>query len=176
MNMSEDFLTLCKKRYACRNYSAEEVSKEDLVYICQCARLAPSAKNTQSWRFIIATQKDKEDVKAIDRSYGRDWATNAPAFIIVCGEPCNAWVRPADAVNHMMIDAGIVCEQICLAAADRGLGTVIICNFDPVELSHGLRLAEGVVPYAIIPIGHPASEEVPAKKRVDFEQLIARRK
>lgn len=167
-----DFLELCRRRHACRAYKPEAVPQEDLDYICECARLAPSARNTQSWRFIVATQEDYDVVEAISAAYGREWASAAPAFVIVCGEPCQAWVRPADGVNHMMVDAGIVSEQICLAAASRGLGSVIICNYDPVILSALLGLPAGTVPYAVIPLGYPASEAVPEKNRKEWTDLL----
>lgn len=41
-----------------------------------------------------------------------------------------AWVRPDDNKNHDDIDLGIAVEHLCLAAADRGLGSCWVCNYD----------------------------------------------
>ena len=43
-----DFLELTKKRYSVRSYTSQEVEKEKLDYILECARYAPSAVNKHS--------------------------------------------------------------------------------------------------------------------------------
>ena len=48
-----DFLELTKKRYSVRSYTSQEVEKEKLDYIFECARYAPSAVNKQPWQFIV---------------------------------------------------------------------------------------------------------------------------
>lgn len=47
------FLELTKKRYSVRSYTSQEVEKEKLDYILECARYAPSAVNKQPWQFIV---------------------------------------------------------------------------------------------------------------------------
>ena len=42
-----DFLELTKKRYSVRSYTSQEVEKEKLDYILECARYALSAVNKQ---------------------------------------------------------------------------------------------------------------------------------
>ena len=42
-----DFLELVKNRYSCRAYKALNVEKEELDYILECVRYAPSAVNKQ---------------------------------------------------------------------------------------------------------------------------------
>ena len=48
-----DFLELTKKRYSVRSYTSQEVEKEKLDYILECARYAPSAVNKQPWQFVV---------------------------------------------------------------------------------------------------------------------------
>lgn len=48
-----DFLELTKKRYSVRSYTSQEVEKEKLDYILECARYTPSAVNKQPWQFIV---------------------------------------------------------------------------------------------------------------------------
>ena len=57
-----DFLELSKKRFATRKFSQETISKEDLNYIMESVRMAPSAVNRQPWKFVIVqsgTAKEK---------------------------------------------------------------------------------------------------------------------
>jgi nitroreductase len=45
-------------------------------------------------------------------------------------------------------------EHICLAAAEQGLGTCWVCNFDAQKCSELLKLSANIHPVAIIPIGY----------------------
>ena len=55
------FKDLSAKRYSVRSYSGEPVTEEQLQYILECARLAPSAVNLQPWKFYVMTsQQDRE--------------------------------------------------------------------------------------------------------------------
>lgn len=46
------------KRYSCRKYIDKPIENEKLERIFEAARLAPSAKNLQDWRFVLVTDKD----------------------------------------------------------------------------------------------------------------------
>ncbi|HAL86508.1 MAG TPA: hypothetical protein DCM31_06320, partial [Deferribacteraceae bacterium] len=47
------YMEIVKGRYSCRSYKSDEISKEDMEYILECARLAPSACNLQPWKIYI---------------------------------------------------------------------------------------------------------------------------
>lgn len=50
-----DFIELCKQRESCRSYTDEQVSDEALRTIVEAGRLAPSACNSQPWKFYVVT-------------------------------------------------------------------------------------------------------------------------
>ena len=50
-------MELIKKRYSCRDYLDKEIEEEKLAVILEAARLAPSAKNLQDWRFVVVTEE-----------------------------------------------------------------------------------------------------------------------
>ena len=116
-----DFLELTKKRYSVRSYTSQEVEKEKLDYILECARYAPSAVNKQPWQFIVV-QSELQKQK-LQKVYPAKWFVEAPLYIIVCANDSVAWTRQYDNKNHADIDAAITTEHICLAAAEQGLGT-----------------------------------------------------
>ncbi len=169
-----DFLNLCRRRFSCRDYSERVPAAADMEYIAECARLAPSACNRQPWRFLTIEPGDEKGRRAVAEAYNRSWIATAPIYIVVCGLPAEAWTRPDDGKNHLDVDLAIVAEHICLAAADRGLGTCWICNFNPAKLTVELELPCGTVPMAIIPIGYPASDSIPEKKRRDYGELLVK--
>ena len=56
--MANSFLDLCRTRRSVRAYKSQIPETEDLQYIFECVRMAPSAVNFQPWRFFLVTDKD----------------------------------------------------------------------------------------------------------------------
>ena len=176
MEQSKIFAETVAARYSCRAYSQAPVGDSELAYILEQVRMAPSACNRQPWRIIVVGPDDEAGRSAVAASYEREWIRTAPYYIIMCGVPSEAWVRPADGHNHMDVDVSIATEHLCLAATALGLGTCWVCNFNPEILSSGLGLDENIVPVAIVPLGHPAEETAaPAKKRKGLGEILLKR-
>lgn len=57
MNMIEAI----SKRRSIRKYKSEPVGKELIAQILQAGILAPSSKNRQPWKFIVATESAKDE-------------------------------------------------------------------------------------------------------------------
>lgn len=165
-----------RERFSCRAYSPEIPADELIDAVLEDARLAPSACNRQPWRFIVISHGDAAGRKAVAEAYAREWIASAPTYIVVCGCPDEAWVRPFDGKNHLDIDLAIATEHICLSATAHGLGTCWVCHFDPDVLCRGLDLDSTLVPMAIVPIGFPAQGTVaPEKKRKSLTDIVIRR-
>ena len=64
-------------------------------------------------------------------------------------------------------DTGIAAEAFCLAAYERGLGTVILGIFDENKAAEVLNIPDDRGVAAFIVIGHPAvNPEAPKRKEV----------
>lgn len=163
---------LTHTRYSCREYSPAPVSADAINAVLDQARFAPSACNRQPWRIMVIGPDDKEGRSAVCASYDRPWIVQAPYYLIICGVESEAWVRPYDGKCHLDIDVAIITEHICLAAADSGLGTCWVCNFDPKVLTDGIEFPQGVTPMVIVPIGLPAGTTIPEKKRKSLEDIL----
>lgn len=149
-----NFLELVKLRCSVRSFSAKAIEPEKLDYILECARLAPSAVNYQPWRFFIARSDSAK--KALQKCYNREWFASAPLYILACGDASQSWKRGSDGKDHLDIDVAIAVEHISLAAAEQGLGTCWVCNFDVALCKQELKLSDSLIPIAIIPLGYPA--------------------
>lgn len=163
-------LKLIQNRYSVRSYSTKEIEKEKLDYILECARLAPSACNLQPWHFYIV--KDVMAKAAVLKSYDREWMVDAPIYIVVSKNNAETWKRK-DGKDSGDIDAAIVAEHICLAAADCDLGTCWVCNFDLKILTEALNIPQEEEAIAIFPLGYPREEkeEKLVKKRKSIEEI-----
>lgn len=158
------FLDLVKARCSVRSYEQRAIEPEKLQYVMECTRLAPSAVNLQPWMFYVVTKP--EDCNKIRQCYHRDWFNEAPMYIIACSNHDESWKRRrSEPKDHADIDISIAVEHLCLAAAEVGLGTCWVCNFN-VELCRELfDITAPYEPAVLIPIGYPKTMEVSEKIR-----------
>lgn len=164
-----NLLELSQKRFSVRKFTDEQVSKEDLKYILEVTRMAPSAVNKQPWKFVVV--KSPEARKRLQECYAREWINSAPLYIICMKAVEGCWVRPQDGKSHGDIDVAIATEHLCLAAAERGLGSCWVCNYKVAKLAE-LFPRPGYEAIAVIPIGHIAPDcPMNEKKRKPLEEI-----
>lgn len=165
-----NFLELTKKRYSVRDYTSDTVEQTKLDYILECARLAPSAVNFQPWHFLVV--QSEEQKQKIWQCYERKWLATAPMYIVICADKTVAWKRAADSKNHADIDAAIAIEHICLAAAEQGLGSCWVCNFDLDIFKSNFHLPPHQYPVAIIPLGYAKSKPEKPSPRKGMGEIV----
>lgn len=165
------FKELCEARFSCRHYQDRDVEPARLDYIRQCTQLAPSAVNRQPWRFMVVTRQTPELLERVKQSYHTRWIDEAPVVVVCLVNREAAWTRRYDNHNHSDIDIAIAVEHLCLAAAEQGLGSCWVCNFDVNQLASTVALPEGFTPAALIPLGYPADER-PEKKRKAIDEIF----
>jgi len=152
-----EFIDVITKRRSIRKYKPDMVSDEDIEYILECARLAPSWANSQCWKFIVVKdQKVKENLA----SAGNSWIANAPVIIVACADPSKPGTKGDQ--PYYMLDIGIAMEHLILAAADRGLGTCWIGAFNESIAKKALGVPDNIRVVASTPLGYP--DESPAQR------------
>lgn len=92
MNDKNNMLALSQERFSARKFTLEAVSQEDLDYIMECVRLAPSAVNRQPWRWFIV--RSEEAKKKLQDCYDREWFKTAPIYIIGMKNVNENWLPP----------------------------------------------------------------------------------
>jgi len=167
-----NFTQLVTQRYSVRKYSTQAVEAEKLEIILESARKAPSAVNFQPYKIFVVTSAEKlAEVKAC---YHRTWIQQVPVILVVVGLHTMAWKRGIDFKDHTDIDAAILIDHIMLQAAELGLGTCWVCNFDVEKLNGLLNLKSTEEPIAIVPLGYPESKDIPVKKRKGLDEIVVR--
>lgn len=106
-------LDVFNRRYTARSFNGIPVDPEAIERILEAARLAPSAKNRQVWRFIAITRDEiKSELK--DACFGDERIVQASCVIAACTTniqytlPNGQLSYPLDlafAVSHMAIQA-----------------------------------------------------------------------
>jgi nitroreductase len=160
--ISPKYLELIGKRYSARAYKTTPVEEDKLQKVLDAAILAPTAANRQPFRMIVIKTAGRE--ADLRRIYARDWFVQAPLVICACAVKSESWVR-RDGKNYADVDTTIAFDHLILAAHDLGLGTCWIAAFDPAAAREILQLPAEWEPVAFTPLGYPADERSPKKRR-----------
>ena len=163
-----EFMELAQTRYSVRAYESTPVEEEKLEQVLEAAVVAPTAANRQPFRLIVISTEGRE--AELQRIYGRKWFTQAPLIICACAVPDEGWVRMAGKPS-VDEDVTLAMDYLILAAHSLGLGTCWIAAFDPAAARDVLGLPDGVEPIAFTPLGYPADQPRP-KKRKDMSDLV----
>lgn len=127
-------LKVIAERYSCRDYKSE-LPPDDLLYaVARAAVQAPSGMNRQAWRVIVVRDRALlNDMEAEGMArlaamedqgmYNRIMERGGRLFY---GAPCMI-VVPIDLAQKIpaLLDCGILCQNIALAATSLGLANVM---------------------------------------------------
>jgi len=145
-----EVLKVIAERYSCRDFKDKMPSDEVLRAIAGAAIQAPSGMNRQAWRVIVV--KDRELMQDMENagmeylasvedksSYNRIMERGGRLFY---GAPCMV-VVPIDPEQYgpALIDCGILCQNIALAATSLGIANVM-CGFAGLAFANGKHSEE----------------------------------
>jgi nitroreductase len=174
------FLDLVNKRYSVRNYKTTPVPQEKVIRCIEAARLAPSACNSQPWKFIIADEPELVNELAKAAFEGlldfNHFAFKAPVLVLIVSERENLSAKFGSIVkkkNFSQMDIGIAAEHFCLQAAEEGLGTCIIGWFNEKKVKKILSIPKLKRVELVITVGFSADEKIPHKKRKSIDEILS---
>lgn len=170
-----------KGRRSIRKFKPDKIEHELLSEIVETASFAPSWKNTQITRYIAIEGELKDKIAAEGTTpFPNNGAiiANAPVLIAVtviknrCGYERDGSFTTPRKDTWQMYDAGIASQTFCLAAYDKGVGSVILGIFDQAKIESLLQIPEDRELVALIPIGYPEESPI-APKRKSVEDLLS---
>ncbi|MBQ6887702.1 MAG: nitroreductase family protein [Lachnospiraceae bacterium] len=168
-------------RRSIRQFSDQPISEDVLSEIVEMASYAPSWKHTQITRYIAVTGDAKAKIAAEctdAHPNNGNIISSAPMLIAVTiiknrsGYERDGSFSTPKGSGWQMFDAGIASQTFCLAAYEKGIGSVILGIFDEAKASAILEIPEDRELIALIPIGYPA-EEPAAPKRKPVTDLLS---
>ena len=159
------------RRYSCRAYQDKPIEQDKLDSVFEAARLAPSAKNTQDWRFVAVT--DKETKRRVAETTNRPEVFQKAGAIIAACSNSDEVMRCGQAIGP--IDVAIALEHIALQAAELGLATCWIGSFFTGKAREILDIPADVAIIELMAIGYPADskkepQREPMEKIVCYEK------
>jgi len=140
-------MDLIKHRKSIRDFIDRPVERNKIMLCLEAARLAPSASNSQPWKFIIV---DDQDVKKrlCDNAFGRtqffnSFARKAPVIVVIVSKKDKFLTRIGGRLrgtDYHLIDIGIAGEHFVLQAEELGLGTCWVGWFDEEAVKSTLNV------------------------------------
>jgi len=109
-----------EKRYSVRQYDEVSIPQEDMRILFEALRLAPSANNSQNWRFVFVSDTDLKK-RLVTACFNQRFVAECAYFI--------AGVADLDLKWHM-VDITIAMTNFTLQATELGYGTCWIGAFD----------------------------------------------
>lgn len=170
-----------KERRSIRNFQDKAIPHEVIEEIVGAAAYAPSWKNTQVTRYLVTENKETmnkiADGCVMGFEYNIDTIRKAAALVIVTmvigrsGMEKDGSATTSKGEDWGVFDTGIATQTFCLAAHDKGVGSVIMGVFDEAKVAEAIQVPEGQKVAALIALGYPA-EEPKAPKRKAVEDLV----
>jgi len=153
------------KRRSIRNFKKEPIPDELLEELFEICRWAPTARNSQSYYFIVI--KNKEIIKFLSEI--REPAKpigNAPMAVAICSDPQKS--------KRYIQDGCIAAYHFMLAAFCLGLGTCWIADMDRNEVKERLEIPYEHYIATITPLGFPEfiPSPPPRKDAKEFYKII----
>jgi len=164
-----DVYEAIRTRKSVRSYEDRPVEPEKLRRVLEAARLAPSARNDQEWRFVVVTDPEKRKRLAGEAS-GQHFIAEAPVVIAACAETDGRVMRCGQ--KSYPIDVAIAIDHLTLAATAEGLGTCWIGSFDPEAVRRILGIPRSVEVVELLPLGYPRDPKPVAKSRLPFDAIV----
>ena len=149
---------LLAQRWSPRGFDpAHVLTREDLLPLLEAARWAPSAGNTQPWRFVVALRGEPLHARllaALNRG-NQGWAARASALLVLVALTEDEGGKPYPSALH---DTGQAAAHLTVQAEAEGLRVHQMAGLD----AEGVRAAAGLSPVqrpvVVVAVGVPGGE------------------
>ena len=173
-----DYFDLIKRRESCRDFDPNRpVEKEKLVRCAEAAWIAPSACNSQPWKYLIVTNPELvAKLRPLAQGLGMNQFLNqCPAFAVVIEEPTRLKVSVSERFkdqNFAPIDVAFSASQFCYAALEQGLSTCIIGWHNEQKIRELFSLDKIERVRLLLAVGYAKTDALREKRRKPIEDVV----
>jgi nitroreductase len=153
-------IDLIKHRWSARSFTNQAITEKDLHTILEAGSWAPSANNTQPWRYIYAhhgTEGFNKLLSALSAG-NQPWAKNAAVLIAAVGIkelPDTQQKQP-----YYMHDIGMANSFILLQSSSMDIYGHVMAGFNKVQIAEELSLPANEEPVTMIALGYLGDAEL----------------
>ena len=144
---------LLAERWSPRGFDrTHHVDDDQLTTLLEAARWAPSANNSQPWRFLVTRRHDDDFARLADilAAGNRSWAGHASALVLVAAETVDETGHPRP---WALYDAGQAVAALSLQAQAEGLSVHQMGGFDADAARSEFDLETAVTPLVVLAVG-----------------------
>ena len=159
-----EVLEAIKTRRSIRKFKKDKVPPNVLREVLEAGRWAPSARNSQPWRFILIVDEDLKRKVAEATTAGK-FLADAPLGIAVAVNP--------KVTRHPIEDGANATMNILLAAHALGLGACWIGSYGSAyedAVKKMLGVPDDWILLSIVALGYP--DEKPTSTRIELKELV----
>jgi nitroreductase len=164
-----EFFEAVRVRKSVRSFLDRPVEDSLLEQVLEAARLAPSARNAQEWRFVAVRDPAVRRRIATDAAQ-QPFIGTAPVLLACCAETDGRIMRCGQPAYP--IDVAIAMDHVALAASAAGLGTCWIGSFDESLVLEILHIPQEVRVVQLMPLGWPSDPSPVEKNRLPLEKIL----
>jgi nitroreductase len=156
---------LINMRQSVRKYTDQIVEDEKIKKCLEAARLAPSASNSQPWKYIVVDDPVLKN-KVAEATFSKPvsfnkFALQAPVLVVIVLEKSKLITQIGGQIKNKewaLIDIGISTEHFCLQATELDLGTCMIGWFNENRIKELLHIPENKTIGLVITLGYPPKD------------------
>ena len=166
-----EFYELIKTRRSVRKFADKEIEDDKLERILNAARIAPSGKNAQAWKFlVIKDQKLKDEI--VKAAKGQKFIGQADSVIVCCVNEEETYQGHGNYMTSFAVDGAIALDHLILAAHHEGLGTCWIGAFMEDQVKELLEIPDPYRVVAMTPLGYPATQPKD-RGRKELDEIVS---
>jgi nitroreductase len=153
-----------EKRHSVRRFTSKKPNWRHIIEAIDAARLAPSAGNIQTLKFILVD--DDKLIKKIATACQQDFISDSHFLVVFCSD-VNQCERMYDerALRYAKQQAGAAIENFLLKITELGFATCWVGAFYDEEVKEILKIPGNIDIEAILPIGIELGKEKQKKKK-----------
>ena len=119
----------------------------------------------------MVTDNDKKE-KLTEAALDQRWMMQAPVFIVVCSDLTKIKrYYPERYKLYAIQETAVAAQNIMLMAHSLKIGSCFVGAFDEKKVKRVLRLAKGVEPYVIIPLGYSDEKKVTRRNSLNYSLI-----
>ena len=153
---------LLAQRWSPRGFDpAHDLSDRDVDALLEAARWAPSARNSQPWRFLVGRRGDETFALLADllATGNRSWAPTSSALVLVVAQTTDETGR---ARPWALYDTGQAVAALSVQAEASGLSVHQMAGFDADASRQSLGLGPDLAPVVVMAVGrHDPTADLP---------------
>lgn len=161
---------LLAERWSPRGFDPSyRLADDELTALLEAARWAPSANNSQPWRFLVARRDDQhfDALAGLLAAGNRSWAPRASALILVAAQTVDETGRERPWARY---DTGQAVSSLTVQAEAHGLSVHQMGGFDADAAQHVFGIGPDLSPVVVLAVGRhdpdaPLPEQLAVRER-----------